>query len=336
MDKVIEELVAAAGLSSVSSAAVVTPQFPESRHVVFLMLGGRGSLQAVVKVARRREDHGLCTEAAALRRLRALWPEGGDTYPTVLSATTWRGHDVLAESAVDGRTLTHRQVRRAPSRYVPAYLSWVASLPRAGRGDSHGWLTLVQDSLTTLERHIEPDAPERKLSTRIARFLDPLGQVPLQPTFEHGDMSAPNLLWRRAGPRVGVVDWELGREHGMPAYDAAVFLAFAAFATAGVHGTEAEVEVFRREFLTGDGRGRRLFVEFLRQIDVPDAAVDHVLVAIWTRYALNVFSRLAPRSDRQPADDVAPLQRRKALAADFRAGRNHALWRALADANGLW
>lgn len=336
MNEVVEELVAAVGLSSVSSAAIVTPRFAESRHVVFLMLGAHGSLQAVVKVARRREDSGLRSEAAVLRRLRTLWPEGGDTFPRVLAATTWREHDVLAESAVDGRLLTQRHVRRAPGRYVPAYLAWVASLPRAATAAPDSWLRLVRESLDTLERHVEPDAPERAISTRIGRFLEPLGQIPLPSTFEHGDMSAPNLLWRRTGSRVGVVDWELAREAGMPAYDAAVFLAFVAFAQAGVRGTDAEVEVFRRQFLTRDGGGRRMLRDYLLRIQAPEDAIDHVLVAVWTRYAVNVFSRLAPLDVEAVGVEATRTQRRGSLVADFRAGRNHALWRALTEANGLW
>ena len=57
----------------------------------------------------------------------------------------------------------------------------------------------------------------------------------------------------------------------------------------------------------------------LRRIEVPDDAVDHVLVAAWTRRAVSVFSRLSGGR----------------LLNEFRAGRSHALWRALTDAVGL-
>ena len=317
------------GVTTGARQVTLLPRYAESRHVVVLVLNDAGDRVALVaKVPRRPWDTaGVCHEAAMLERLHRVWPAGRDSIPRVVFSGTWRATPILVETAVPGRVLTHRGFRRAPEKFEDAYLRWVESLPvTGGTADDPDWFDrLVGRPLDLLEAATD-EASARNLARRTRDLLEPLRDLDCATVFEHGDLSSPNLLWHRQGSRVGVIDWELALDRGLPGHDAAVFLAFAAFARAKAHGVRPELAAFRRAFLDPDGWAWPVYRAHLRPRGVAPEHDERLLLAAWARYALQVFPRLLTG----PGCGEPAAVAKDALEL-FRTGRNTAVWRMVSD-----
>lgn len=305
---------------------LVTPGFVESRHVVGLVHDRAGRLRSVLKVPRSvRDDHAVVHEATVLRRLAVAAPGLLGTTPSVVACATVGSRRVLLETPLDGQPLTHARAR-ADAEARASALAWIEALPVTGERPGTDLLsTLLEPRLERLETLLpaDHDLHATIAATRVA--VAPLHGRTLPTVFEHGDPAHPNILVLEGGrgPRVGLVDWELGLERGVVGHDLAQLLAFLAFSDAAVHGVAAEVPVFERQLADPGGALRRVFVEHVARR--ADADLEPALfVLAWARAGLRILDRLALASD--AADGT--------LLAEVEASRNVALWRCAAAPRG--
>jgi hypothetical protein len=140
------------------------------------------------------------------------------------------------------------------------------------------------------------------------------GDVP--PVFEHGDLSHPNLIWLEDG-RVGVVDWELAEEKGLPLRDLAFFLAYATFALRRPRTAEEHVTAFHDAFFGSGGWSRPRIVAYAGKLGLDEAVLTPLFVACWARYTAPLARRIAG----------GPAGLTEQVAAWVRGNRYHALWR---------
>jgi len=303
-----------------AGSLLVTPRYEDSRHVIALLLDSSSQPQIVGKIVRRPDDRStLATEFEVLQKLASLSADAR-TAPRPLAFVQHRTHWMLIETAVNGVILTHRRVRKAPARSWAIVDHWLRTLPITGSTSSTRWFNdQVVAPLSVASSMLPATQAERRMFAATKRILRELTSVSLPMPLEHGDLSHPNLLLSHG--RLGVVDWETGRVHGVPGADAAVFLAFMAFARDGAHGLEPEAAAYGRHFLSADGPGRHLLKGHLERSQIDPKWLDAILLATWTRYALHVFPRLAPRGETDPEDRIE-LARKL-----FRSGRPLRLWR---------
>lgn len=307
-----------------SRVLLVTPGFAESRHVVGLVLDGRGRLRSVLKVPRSlRDDQAVVHESTILRRLTEAAPGLAGTTPAVVACVTVGSRRVLLETPLDGEPLTHARVRTDPVSRAAA-LSWVERLPLTGDRPGAELLDeLLEPGLQRLAALLPEDHALHATIAETRRQVAPLRERSLPAVFEHGDPAHPNILVLDGGGSVGLVDWELGVERGAVGHDLAQLLAFLAFAEASVHGIDAELPVFERELVAPDGPARSLFAEHVaRRVDADLEPALFVLA--WARAALRILDRLA----------LVDAGDTDTLVAEIEASRNVALWSAAAAPRG--
>jgi aminoglycoside phosphotransferase len=312
-----------------AGSVLVTPRYPDSRHVVILLLDESGDPRVVGKVVRRPDDRStLALEAGVLQSLGA--GAGQITgVPRFLGFADHKDHWMLFETALSGQPLTHRHVRRHPARAWRMVDEWICSLPVVSTtAECSGWFDdQIASPVQIARAALPPTRLEQQLFSSTLDLVAELVSADLPVPIEHGDLSHPNLLVSprssivRRRPELSVIDWETGRAAGLVGADAAVFLAFVAFAVDNAHGPDAEAASYSREFLRDEGRGRRRLVRHLERRGVDPGLVDLILLATWSRYALSVFPRMS--SGEQPRSE--PDRVRFAREA-FRAGRPLRLW----------
>src|SRR5829696_5372038 len=206
------------GLPSELSCVFVTPRFRTSRHVIALIApAGSDRPCLVAKLPRRVDDDaGLRREWANLRRLQELWPEGRGSYPEMLLLDRVDGQPVLVETALRGKALHHRAVRRAPQRTLTLVEGWLDGMPVTGAsGDDGAWFDRrLEAPLRAFASQAALGDETRRLVDQTLRIVDPLGGAHFPFVFEHGDLTHPNLLVAPGG-HLGVVDWELSQPNGL-------------------------------------------------------------------------------------------------------------------------
>lgn len=311
-----------------TGSIVLTPRYPDSRHVVVLLLDQTGRPRLVGKVVRAPADPStLDREAAVLAALDAGGAgERPHSVPRLLALEWVEGHRLMLQTAVAGTPVTHRTVRRRPERWWNIVESWITALPRqSAAGGESDWLesyigadvALARETLVAAGAMTAP--LDRSLRLTIEAVLRLHAAMP-HAVVEHGDLSHPNLIWSPAG--LGAVDWETGDPRGLPGVDAATFVAFLEFSRTGAHGVGREADVYQHSFVAKDGAGRRRLVRHLTNVGAAPARVDDVLVATWGRSALSTFGRLLTGPNRYGA-----VYRDRAVRR-FLTGRPYALWSA--------
>ena len=311
-----------------AGSIVLTPRYPDSRHVVVLLLDRAGRPRLVGKVVRAPADPStLDREAAVLTAVGTDRPaEGARSVPRLLALEWVQGHRLLLQTAVEGTTLTHATARRRPEHWWHLVDRWLTTLPRQpADAVPPSWLEHYLGADVTLARNTLAGAGALTgaLEHTFDRTVEAVERLQSAAPFvvvEHGDLSHPNLMVGPAG--VGAVDWETGDPVGLPGVDAATFLAFLEFSRARVHGTTGEVGIYRRTLLSHDGSGRRHLSRHLDDVGVGTARIDDVLATTWAKAALSAFGRLLTGPDRHSA-----AARRRATDR-FLTGRPFALWNA--------
>jgi aminoglycoside phosphotransferase len=310
-------------------SVVLTPRFPDSRHVVVLLLDVRGRVSVVGKIVRSPGDPStLDQEAEVLEALADLGSSGRSTLagsvPRLLALEWVKGHRLLLQTAVEGKPVTHGDARRRVPRWWSRVETWLDGLQTPIRAPVTGaWLdsylgariNLASLALTNQSALTRPVGRAMAVTATLAaelRRASPFAVV------EHGDLSHPNVLSSAAG--LSVVDWETGHTNGLVGVDAAVFLTFLELARARAHGVEREAQVYAATMLEEAGPARQRLIRHLGERGVPADLVDHVLVAAWGRIALAVFPRLLAG----PRADTAAAQARAVRL--FTEGRPFRLW----------
>lgn len=265
-------------------ALLLDPMTGGPRTVVKAM-GLPGDLRAARSL--ERETRGLqLAEAAALPH--------PDSIPAVLGRSNRGATHQVAMSAVPGRALTRREIRRRPEYWTGKATAWLTNLHQVTRrgisSDPAQRAGLITAPLDRLEAHLGPEGTA--LAHRAGVLMDRLKELPVPTVLEHGDYCPSNLLATPDG-RLSVVDWEFAEPHGLPGTDLFFLLASVAMARADDPAPDQAEEAFRAAFRAPDGWARPWIAHYWKELDLPREAATPLFAATWTR----LVSRLLWRPD---------------------------------------
>lgn len=290
----LHELGAPADFQSV----LVTPRFQTSAHVISLIIAKQtGEPVLVTKAARHGgPDGALAKEAANLRSVQAARPGGFHSIPRLITYEEYCGTPLLLETAVSGRVLKPSLVRERPRQCAQALLDWITPLHRATA--QRNARTGPQHSTEFLEQLANDYAlsgQDAALVSRTRALLAPLARRSFPSVFEHGDLSAPNLLITDDGS-LNVVDWELANPVGLPGQDLFFSLSFVAFSRARATRESQYIEAFGEAFF-GAGAWARPYVErYADSLTLDRDLLPALFVACWSTYVAQRLERLEAAS----------------------------------------
>jgi hypothetical protein len=241
------------GVPARPTCLLLTPRFRLSRHVIALVLGGRGQQPVLVaKLPRLAGDGGaLAREATALRAAeRALNDGDAGTAPRLIAFDEHVPHPLLLETAIGGRPLSPAAVRRDRDGAVADVAAWLErlALATARRARDDEWHErLVAAPLRALAAGAGAGSEVSTMAERTLELAAPLRSARPPLVLVHGDLAHPNLL-RQGDGRLGVLDWERGELSGLPAYDLFFFLAYVAMAAPDEEGDGGRLAGVRAAF----------------------------------------------------------------------------------------
>ena len=277
-----------------------TPRFQASSHVLFFVFadGGREPI-LIAKTPRLPDDPAfLEREVANLQKLAALRPTGLGTVPVVVAYRDWHGSKLLLETVVPGRPMSPAVVRAHGDACIEPVMRWVTELHFASRAFVTGPSGSVRRHLETLLGRLAtafPDSrPMREMLDRTHELVAPLATQVLPRVFEHGDLSAPNILMDSSG-NIGVVDWELADPTGLPATDVFFFLTYIAFARVDAVHTGKHVPGFADAFFGSPAWARPYVLDYAKAIGLSSRSLRPLFLLTWVRYVASLVARL--RSD---------------------------------------
>lgn len=296
---------------------VLTPRFPASRHVIFLLMPKDQTDPVIVgKVPRLPAlSDSIEREVHNLRQIQALRPEGYDSIPQVLTFETYRGYPLLLETALVGPLLAPDIVRRAPEQHSHRVIDWLIELHQVSTPADHWFEQIAETPLRYLEQNLTAqDAPTL---ARLREIMQPLQHAALPLVLEHGDLSHPNLILMEKD-KIGVVDWELSEVQGMVGFDAFFFLSYIAFSLSHANDSGDFLTPFREAFFEPNTWAAAQIRRYQEQLRIPQALLKPLFALCWTRYLGNLLMRLRVGNEAQ-ADSNTLKQ--------LRENRYYALWR---------
>jgi aminoglycoside phosphotransferase len=295
----------------------LTPRFPASRHVVFLLMTKDQTDPVMVgKVPRLPKlSDSLEREVQNLREIQARRPGGYDSIPRVLAFESYRGYPILIETALVGPLLSPDIVRRNPERHTSAVIDWLIDLHQVSTSTANWFEQIAEKPLRYLEQHLT--AEEAPALTQLRQILQPLQNAALPLVLEHGDLSHPNLILMKSGG-IGVVDWELSEVRGMAGFDMFFFLSYVAFSLSNANDTGDYLTPFRETFFQPDTWAATHIRRYQERLQIPMGLMQPLFALCWTRYLGNLLMRLR-------VDDDAPVAAN--TLAQLRENRYYALWR---------
>jgi len=312
------------GIPRALASLLLTPRFPASRHVIFLLFrAGAPAPVLAAKVARLAEaSASLQQEASVLRAVQAARPGGLESVPRVIAFERLGGHPMLLETAIPGIHLKPAVVRRDPERYIALALDWLLALRQLTQTPAaEGWYErLATEPLDAFAQAFPLDDAERRLLDETAARVESLRGVVLDLSVEHGDLSHPNLLIRPQGG-LGVVDWELARVDGLGVSDLFFFLSYVAFSREDANRTGQFEAAFQRAFFGQGAWAVPHVLSYAARAGLARELLTPLFVLTWARYTARLAQRLQAGEE-----GAAPLG--ADLAALLRANRYYALWRS--------
>lgn len=302
------------------SFVLLTPRFRTSRHAVSLLVP-RGSTEPTLVAKRPRladDVEGIAQEASVIAAVEASSGTAG-TIPRVIAFEPSAPQPVLVETALAGETITPAMLRGSPSTYVEATVSWLARLPTAPAESDPSWYErLVERPLELFAEAFPAEGEESRLVDRTLSLVEPVRNASFPLVLEHGDLSHPNLIRLRDG-RVGVLDWELGEERGLPLHDLCFFLAYVAFATRRARATTELVAAFDEAFIGPDAWAASTLRAYADRLGLQADVIVPLFVCCWARYT----SRLVSRAEGELGDE----EQNAGTATWLRGNRYYALWK---------
>jgi hypothetical protein len=295
----------------------LSPRFPASRHVIFLLMTRSQTDPVMVgKVPRLPElSDSIEREVETLRAIQALRPGGYNSIPRVLAFETYHGYPILIETALVGPLLAPDIVRRDPERHTSAVIDWLIDLHSVTTPTDRWFQQIAEKPLRYLEQHLtEVDAP---LLSRLRQILEPLQNMALPFVLEHGDLSHPNLILLKSGG-IGVVDWELSELQGMLGFDTFFFLSYIAFSLSNANDSGDYLTPFRATFFQPNTWATAHMRRYQERLQIPKALMQPLFALCWTRYLGNLLMRLR-------VDESTPISPN--TLAQLRENRYYALWR---------
>lgn len=301
------------GAASDVSAAVVTPRFPTSRHVVFLVFVNDSPDPILVAKVPRVDDAGgfLAREADNLLAVHRADQGQARSVPRLVAYEVFQQEVLLVESAVTGRLMRPSIVRREFDSCLDQTLRWLLEF-NLRTATSDGWneaafVDLIAGPLDALQQRVAVDSRTRRLMTRTRLAAEPLADVNLPLVFEHGDLASPNLFLLDGGG-VGIIDWELSLPKSLPAVDLFFFLAFMAFSREGATSIDEYVAAFRSAFFGRSAWARPHVGRYAAALDLPAPALKPLFVLCWSRYVANFLARAAYAGQQSGAGSAGVLQ----------------------------
>jgi len=279
------------------SYLLLTPRFRASRHVVFLVLAnGSPEPTLVAKVPRLRGDFSfLHREVANLRAVHAARTGGFDSIPRVVAYEEHEGNQLLLESALVGQPMNPSLVQRQPTSCIEVTMNWLLSFNEATSDRSQepqdSFQRLVDQPLAQLESLFLLMADEEGLLEKTRELTSPLRHTRFPLVFEHGDLSAPNLLILKDGS-LGVLDWEMAEPTGLPAVDLFFFLTFVAFARRRAQKEGAYLASFHQAFFGSGAWARPYVTRYAERLQVSPQVMGALFVLCWSRYISNLAALL--------------------------------------------
>ncbi len=315
---------AAYGAAGPLTCLLLTPRFRTSMHVIWLVFPQRGADPVLVAKIPRAPDlaTGLDQEAAHLRRLLAVYPQGSESVPRVVTFERIGAYPVLLETALAGQRMDPAYVRRHTQSCCRQVTTWLTALHAASRsacGPEASWYERqVAELLSYLETCCPWTAAERKRWQLTRSLVAPLGRHDLPLVFQHGDLCHPNIFRLRDG-RVGVVDWELAQPRGLPLCDLVFFLTYVAYALTGRGNPEQMRRAFHEAFFQQRPWTHRYVQPYLEQLGLPRETLTPLFALCWVRYLYGLARRLASA---HAGNGVSPTE----VATWLRQNRYYALW----------
>lgn len=277
----------------------VTPRFRTSSHIlIFILSEGRQAPVLVAKVPRLPGDHcQLDREAKNLRCAQALCEAGYSSIPRVVAFDDIAGHRSLIETVVNGKPLRPDSLRSHLHETIGSSLAWLIEFQQASAHSSskaEDWQTrLIDEPLAVLDGVFPAGGDERSRIELIRVAVEPLRSAEFPLVFEHGDFCGPNILRDHDG-RIGVVDWELAENSGLPAADVFFFLNSAAFASRRARSNAQYLAAFREAFYGPDAWAREYLVRYCTAIGLDRSLLQPLFLLTWSRYVANLVTRLRP------------------------------------------
>jgi aminoglycoside phosphotransferase len=284
------------GIDGGIAAIVLASRFESSRHVVFLVApAGDRHATLVAKIPRLPgADPCLTNEAAILQAAQKFPARGHVGVPTVVACEPYAGRTLLVETLLPGRRMDRGMISRNRKRCVEAVVTWLLDLPRAACGDDANWYErLVVHPLRDFAARFSPDGEEAELVDRTLDAVGPLAGASLPLVLEHGDLSDPNILID--GERVGVVDWEIAEQRGLPGHDLFFFLGYAAIAALRSERQDTLVDAFDHAFGGSDAWAQRHIDRYATELELERGFLYPLFVACWARYTAKLLERVAPQ-----------------------------------------
>jgi aminoglycoside phosphotransferase (APT) family kinase protein len=306
------------GLAERMTSVVVTPRFRASGHVVFLIMSqGRPEPVLVAKAPRIRDaGASLRTEAANLRFLHGLRPEGFSSVPKLIAFEEYSRRPLLVETALIGSPMDPALVRRRFESCCDAVITWLTDLHRARNGAAPVAPTrrLVTETLDYLTRVVSWNAEELRALERTRELLEPLQAARLPAVLEHGDLSHPNVMLQKDGT-AGVVDWEMADPRGLPCHDLIFFLTYAAFARQNVRANGQYIPAIREAFFDGQAWARPYVQQYAQELELPPDALTPLFLLCWVRYLAGLLRRLNESGGKFTTETAAWLRQNRYYAA---------------------
>jgi aminoglycoside phosphotransferase (APT) family kinase protein len=218
--------------------------------------------------------------------------------------------------------MTPALVRRQPQACIEAVLTWLIDLHIAtsqDHGDAQDWFAcLVEHPLNYFESMFPLSDEEKRLLDQTRALIAPLRNAEVTTVFEHGDLSAPNILLA-ARDGLGVVDWELAEPQGLPALDLFFFLTFIAFARRRTRKQTDYLVAFHEAFF-GPGAWAWPYVRrYATKLHLSSEVLKPLFIVCWSRYVTNIVLRLHDFGAREGLEEET--------AVWLRTNRYYTLWR---------
>ncbi len=309
---------------------LLTPSFPASSHVVFIVLSGSSSEPVLVmKISRiPGEDPALFREAVNLRAVHAATGNVHSSIPRVIVLGRYHETSILIETALVGVPVDPAFVRRSMNWSVDTTLQWIATLNEQTIVMSYerpGWCaTLIDSSLERIESAVRLSAEEKEQLAKVRELTSVLRNAAFPLVFSHGDLSDPNILALRKGG-IGVVDWEMAEPEGLPASDLFFFLNYVATVRTPWARVD-DLRGFRNAFFRENSWTREYIARYSQQFRLDKQLLKPLFVLCFTRYLSGLIGRLQGPSGSLDAETSAFL----------RTDRAYVLWReAVRNFDGL-
>jgi hypothetical protein len=159
---------------------------------------------------------------------------------------------------------------------------------------------------------------EKRLLEQTCELIAPLRAADMTAVFEHGDLSAPNILI--AGPDgLGVVDWELAEPQGLPGIDLFFFLTFVAFSQRRIRKQTDYLIAFHKAFFGPGAWAWPYVMRYATKLQLSAEVLKPLFILCWSRYVTNIVMRLHDLSSRAGLEEET--------ATWLRTNRYYALWR---------